>query len=119
MKVISARSMENISGVVIKGMGISKKLGFASANIILDKPMAGGVYSGKVRVDSTLYSSVIFVTRNKDMLEAHLLDFNGDLYGKKIEVKIIKKIRNTMDFNTNEELIKQIRLDIQSVEAEK
>lgn len=101
-----------ISGKVVRGNKRGGQLGFPTANIVLNKKIEKGVYGGEVELENKKYSAVIFVGRSGKILEAHLLGFEGDLYGKKITVKILNKIRGVMDFKDDEELKGQIEHDI-------
>ena len=73
-----------ISGKVIKGKGIGKKLGFPTVNIKLIEKIESGVYAGFVRFGNKDYIAGIFVGPDKKLIEAHLIGFSGDLYGKEI-----------------------------------
>lgn len=99
-----------ISGVVIKGVGKGKNLGFPTVNIQLLENIESGVYSGKVFFDGKKYKAGIFVKEN--ILEAHIIGFNGDLYGEEIEVEIGERIRDVKKFENKEELKKQIKRDL-------
>lgn len=50
-------------------------------------------------------------------VEAHVLDFSGDLTDTEITVELVSKIRDTQDFENNQDLIKQITLDIMNIRA--
>lgn len=100
---------------MIKGKEIGRKLGFPTANIILPEKMASGIYGGTAYSDGKSYKSAIFVDKSGMLLEAHLLNFSGDLYGKKIEVEVSKKIREVMNFENSSELTGQIKKDIEIV----
>lgn len=52
---------------------------------------------------------------DKPLLEAHILDFEGDLYGKRIDVQILEKVRESAKFDSVEALKKQIALDIKRI----
>lgn len=104
-----------ISGIVIKGRQKGKELGFPTANVVLRDEIGieDGIYAGKVIFEKKEYKAAIFVKDN--MLEAHILDFDGDLYGKEIEVEIGKKIREVIKFDNEEQLKKQIAKDIELI----
>ncbi len=105
----------NIEGKVIRGDKRGREIGFRTANIVLNRKLESGVFSGVAKVKKKKYQAVIFVGRSGKILEAHLLNFSGDLYGKKITVKIINKIRKVMDFKNGEELRRQIKEDIRNL----
>lgn len=104
-----------ISEKVVRGKGKGKKLGFPTVNIKLNKKIESGVYAGKVSYDGKEYKAGIFVGKDKKILEAHLIGFSGDLYGKKIEVEIQERIREAKKFGSDEELKRQIKKDIEHV----
>jgi riboflavin kinase/FMN adenylyltransferase len=104
-----------MKGVVLKGKGKGKKLGFPTANLELKKRMESGVYAGTVKVDNKKYKAGVFVSRDERRLEAHLLNFSGNLVGREIRIKIGDKIREVSDFNNDEELKEQISKDIEII----
>ncbi len=104
-----------ISASITKGKGKGKQLGFPTVNIVIEGKVESGVYTGVVRFDSKEYLAGIFVGRDGKLLEAHLIGFEGDLYGKEVEVEILEKIRNVRDFENEEELKKQIGEDINKI----
>ena len=82
-----------------------------------------GVYGGRVVIDGNSYLSVInygnrptFDIEEKQ-IEAHVLDFNGDLYGQEVTVYFDYFLREIVKFNTKEELIDRLKQDVDKVRA--
>jgi len=111
----------SISGRVITGQQRGRLLGFPTANIHCPHLSASlkGVYSAKVGgLEQSYHAVVNFGTRptfkGDDLqLEAHLLNFQGDLYGKRLEVELIAKLRDEQTFSSLEALTQQIQTDIE------
>ena len=113
-----------ISGRVVHGEKRGRKLGFATANIDLHRyfsPVAG-IFSGRVHglgnepLDAAVYVGSRPVYKGEyDILEVHILDFDDDLYGRHIQVELIDKIRDDGNFNSEEDLVAQIKKDISEV----
>jgi len=113
----------SVSGEVVQGSGIGKKLGFPTANI---KPKnrlfpPNGVYAVLIKWNKRTYPAVLNIgfrptivarRRAKPILEAHLLDFNKNLYKKIIEIQFIHKLRNEKRFQGLSQLQAQINRDI-------
>ncbi len=116
-----------IEGIVVCGGGFGRKIGFPSVNIIpkinLVYPKAG-VYVTKVKVFNRFYcfaaTNVGYrPTFNKSkiiILESFLLSFDKNIYGKRIKIGFLKKIREEKFFFSINSLIKQIELDIKYVQ---
>jgi len=110
-----------IKGTVIHGQHLGRALGFPTANLSLPDELIiplNGVYSGLVKIDSKVYHAVINVGKRptigdlkKDLVEAHILDFNEDIYDKIIEISFLKRIRDEKKFDSLEELKVQIKKD--------
>lgn len=104
-------------GIVVKGNQIGRTIGFPTANIKIEpkKVMPGtGVFVTITEVDGKIYKSFsnygkkpTFSDENI-VLETHLFDFDGDLYGKCIRVYFIKKIRDITKFVSKEALKQQL-----------
>ena len=118
----------SLEGVVVNGDHRGRLLGFPTANIILGEQVAlppDGVYAGYAeREDRTVYLSAISLGRRPTyyeagtrLLEAHLLDFDGDLYGERLRVTIVEQIRGQLRFSSSDELVDQIRSDVARVRA--
>lgn len=104
-----------ISGEVVRGKNKGKELGFPTVNIRLKERTKSGVYAGMVKVGGTNYRAGIFINKDSNLLEAHLIGFKGDLYGQEIEIEIGEKIRDVMEFESEEELKTQIKKDLKQV----
>lgn len=105
------------SGKVKKNMGRGRELGFPTANIDVPEDSEEGIYVAWVMVDSQKLPSLFFVGKavtfgeSKKQGEAYILDFEGDLYGKEIEVEVLEKLRENETFESPEELVVQMRDD--------
>lgn len=109
--------MITIYGKVKKGQDRGKRLGFPTANIALNKKIDEGVYLSYTVIEGIEYPSLTFVgkakTFNEDKIQAesYIINLGQDIYGKKIKIKLIKKIRGNIKFNSKEELIAQMQKD--------
>ncbi len=96
-------------GKVIEGHKKANGIGFPTANILNINNISSGIYAGKVKFNDDDFGAVIYIgERRKEILEAHLFDFGGDLYGVEIEVEVIEKIRDdkvVSDFSLLKEMI--------------
>ncbi|MBI5139386.1 riboflavin kinase [Candidatus Nomurabacteria bacterium] len=103
-----------ISGTVIKGDGYGKKLGFPTINLDTDNRPAGlaeGVYSGIAILAGKEYRAGIVIGPNGKN-EAHLIGYTGNAYGEDVMLELEKFLRPYKKFNTEEELINQIKEDL-------
>lgn len=112
----------SLRGEVVVGEKRGRTLGFPTANVGDIAPgkliPANGVYAVKVIIEGKEYYGVInigrrptFNTNDEIIPEVHILDFNSDVYGKKIEVVFVERLRGEIKFSSKEELIKQINED--------
>ncbi len=101
-----------ISGIVVHGDGYGRKLGYPTANLdFKNTELKSGVYSGVASFDNVSHQSGILI--NPDgKVEAHLLNFDGDLYGKIITLELKEFIREYKKFHSEKELIGQIAEDL-------
>lgn len=116
----------SIQGEVVRGLQLGTDLGFPTCNIRLQRrriPLHG-VYACEVIVDGRrLHSAVNIGYRptvteaGEALLEAHILGFEGNLYGRSIEVIFRQKIRNEEKFDDLETLKQQIAADVVQVAA--
>ncbi|MGN0072628.1 MAG: tRNA pseudouridine(55) synthase TruB [Coriobacteriales bacterium] len=113
-----------LSGVVVHGRGEGSGMGFATANV---EPAGDvmlpreGVYGGFCRVAGACYAAAVNVgvARSFDAatapVEAHLLDYRGDLYGKTVELELVHWMRPQLKFESQEELVATVMGNIQWV----
>ncbi|GIU27287.1 bifunctional riboflavin kinase/FAD synthetase [Shewanella sp. MBTL60-007] len=115
-----------LSGKVAHGEKIGRTIGFPTANIALKRKVSPvrGVFAVKLYWDnSDIYEGVANVgfrpTVNGQVcqLEVHLFDFDGDLYGKSVEVELVAKIRDEQPFGSLDALKKQIKYDADRAKA--
>jgi len=107
---------------VVEGKKLGRQLGFKTANLIYPDDLVNigrGVYKVKVEHNGYAYDGIAnyglrptVETAEKSALEVHILDFDQDIYGEKIKVTFLKKIREEKKFNSLEELKLQINKDI-------
>ncbi|HWO07620.1 MAG TPA: riboflavin kinase [Candidatus Paceibacterota bacterium] len=104
-------------GMVQRGSGYGRKLGFPTANIPCPDDALSGIYAAWVRHDDTTHAAAVYVDTKRKLLEAHLLDVDLDLYGKEIEMTLVRKIREDRTFESAEEAKATIAADVDAVRA--
>ncbi|OGS49646.1 MAG: riboflavin biosynthesis protein RibF [Elusimicrobia bacterium RIFOXYB2_FULL_62_6] len=110
------------AGKVVKGAGVGRALGFPTANIGVDpaKILPPGVFAAKARLGGETFSAVLNIGRRPTigslggrlLLEAHILDFDRLIYGRRLEVEFLKHLRPEKKFRSREHLKEQISSDI-------
>ncbi len=103
------------TGIVVEGKRRGAALGYPTANIAHADSDANGIYAAIVFVDGKEHHAAVFADPARGLLEAHLLDFFGDLYGKEMTVELKKKIRDSEVFTSDEALKRAIAEDVLSV----
>ncbi len=103
------------TGIVMHGEKMGTALGFPTANITLEDSSVSGIFAAHVMTGGKVYPAAAFVNWKRKLLEAHLLDFSGDLYDMKISITLLKKIREDKEFKNKDELIATITLDAAAV----
>ncbi|MGH8028099.1 MAG: bifunctional riboflavin kinase/FAD synthetase [Pseudoxanthomonas sp.] len=112
----------SIGGRVVRGKQLGRTLGFPTANLRFPKvPALSGIYATWVHgVGERPHASVSsFGTRPtvdgiEPLLEAHLFDFDGDLYGRHIEVEFVAKLRDELKFPDLPSLTEQMQRDAET-----
>ncbi len=108
-------------GEVVHGEKRGRELGFPTANIVPDERLAcpaHGVYACAVDGATAAVSIGVrptFETGAAELIEAHLLDFTGNLYGAEVQIAFLQRLRGERRFDSAEALIEQMRIDVQAV----
>ena len=112
-----------ISGRVVKGLGNGRILGFPTANIEVSEYKLlprDGVYKGKIGNKN----AVVNIGKNPTFgaeqrtVEVHIIGEEKDIYGENIAVELTERIRDEIKFSKEEDLISQIKRDIESIKGE-
>lgn len=109
-----------LRGTVIHGDKRGRELGFPTANVALTPATAPayGVYAATLDGRPAAVSVGVrptFGTGLEPLLEAHVLDFSGDLYGREVEVVLVERIRDELAFSSVAELCERIAADVRAV----
>lgn len=112
----------HLEGVVIKGEGRGKKIGFPTANIQVSPDLIvpqKGVYVTRTIHEGMTYNSVTnigfnptFKSSHQLHIETNLFDFDSDIYGEGLDIEFLHKIRDERKFPTVNDLISQIKKDV-------
>lgn len=111
-----------LRGVVVRGDGRGKDLGFPTANIqpvgrrkILPKD---GIYFVRVQINHHSYFGLsnvgvrpTFLENGQRLVEVYLLEFDGNLYGESLDIFFLKRLRDELKFSSADELVRQMELD--------
>lgn len=110
------------SGKVVRGNKIGRKLGYRTANIDYKNKVipSNGVYLGYIYINNLRYYTIINIGYNpsinmqkKIRLEAHIINFNKNIYNKNVKVVYLKKLRDEIKFNNKYDLINQLNNDLE------
>ena len=114
----------SILGPVVPGRKMGHTIGFPTANIETDgfQLPPDGVYAVRVRIGDKTFRGIANLGVRptvaydaKRVLEVHLFDFDGDLYGMEVEVEFLRFVREERKFDSVEELQAQIARDVAAV----
>ena len=111
-----------IRGVVGTGAKRGRAIGFPTANLESVETLlpAEGVYAVRAVIGDRRYLGAANIGPNPTFgehsrkIEVHLIDFDGDLYGQSLAVEFMERLRETRKFNSVEELIGQLRQDVEA-----
>ena len=111
----------NLTGKVVKGDGLGKKINYPTANIFIEETYKiipkDGVYLVETIIKDKLFKGMMNIGHrptigtNVKSIEVHLFNFNEDIYGKVISIKMISKIRDEKKFSSIEALKEQLVKD--------
>jgi riboflavin kinase/FMN adenylyltransferase len=117
-----------LAGEVVHGDERGRDLGYPTANLVPDAAFVTpghGVYAARATTSAgeTLPAAVsigvrpTFVTGRGELIEAYLLDFDGDLYGSRLEIAFLKRLRGEKRFDSVAALVDQMALDVDAARA--
>ena len=112
----------HLEGVVVKGEGRGKKIGYPTANIQVSPDLIvpqRGVYITRTKHNEMTYNSITnighnptFKDTNQIHIETNLFDFDIDIYGENLDIEFLHKVRDEKKFATVNDLIAQIKSDV-------
>lgn len=114
--------MKELHGLIVRGSGQAEKsFGLPTANLILsEQDITPGVYATQARLDNTVYPALTFIGRAHLLegkpwrCETHIFGASGDLVGKELHVTIVKKIRDPLEFTSEQQASDIIASDIKA-----
>jgi len=110
-----------VHGGVERGDRRGRTIGFPTANLAVeDTPVMDGVWAGWVRRDASVHPAAISVGTRPTfygrvgfrLLEAHLLDFDEDIYDELVTVTLVRRLRDIVRFAGVDELVQQLHADV-------
>jgi riboflavin kinase/FMN adenylyltransferase len=113
----------SISGVVANGEKRGREIGFPTANLEPDFPVTvpdNGIYATLAEVNGVVHKAATsigirptFKTDGGRTIEAYLLDFDGDLYTKRLRLEFVQRLRAEVAFDSVEQLVTQMNQDVE------
>jgi riboflavin kinase/FMN adenylyltransferase len=117
------KSLYIFSGKVTEGKKRGRNLGFPTANIALKENIPSGIYISWTELDKNHYPSLTFIGEAKTFdehlfqSETWILDFEKNIYGKELAIKLLKKLRENQKFESVDDLIIQMKEDKRNAQA--
>jgi len=116
----------SISGVIVKGMGLARQIGYATANIFPKKYQIQpkfGVYKVDISIENGDFMAAILNfgikptigDEKKPIFEIHILNFSQNIYGKKVRIRFLDFIREEIKFDNIDQLMVQIGRDLKKI----
>ncbi len=115
-----------LRGIVVEGQKLGRKLGFPTANIAFERIQVipkEGIYATWVDVGERRYKGACSIGLRPTVdgknrtVEVYLLDFEGDLYGKTLDVAFMARLRDEAKYDSLEALVEQIGRDVEEVRS--
>lgn len=122
-EVLLGRPFE-LTGVVTRGAGRGRTIGYPTANLQPEAELVpkGGIYAARARLLDgsgavwpcalSIGTNPTFVEKGTQVVEAHLIGFEGDLYGKRLRLEFVQRLRDELRFESVEALVAQIDEDV-------
>ncbi|MEK6594453.1 MAG: bifunctional riboflavin kinase/FAD synthetase [Pseudomonadota bacterium] len=117
----------SISGRVVRGDQLGRKLGFPTANVQMkhNRPPLTGIFAVELHDDAgavrrgvaSLGIRPTVIQQGQPVLEVHLFDFDGDLYGRQVRVDFLHKFRDEEKYADIDTLTRQIAADVENAKA--
>jgi len=118
-----------LEGVVVRGDGRGRGLGFPTANLETAPRSAlprTGIYAGRAHLPDGSHAAAVSVgynptfsdDRRRVRVEAYLLDFDRDIYGQRMDLELMRRLRGEERFGSVDELVAQMHHDVDGVRAE-
>jgi riboflavin kinase/FMN adenylyltransferase len=102
-------------GIVKKGSKRAAGLGYPTINIPLEDKNVSGIFAAKVSAGGAEYIAAAFADPSRGILEAHLIDFDRDLYGEEVTIELVEKLRESKRYDNDVALKTAISEDIAKV----
>ena len=120
----------DFDGTVVHGDGRGALLGYPTANLEVDAALVRpqkGIYAGRAMVDGDVYPAALSIGVNPTFvaddarppirIEAYLLDFSGDLYGRRLRIELHARLRDELSFDSTAALVEQMARDVAATRA--
>lgn len=116
----------SLTGIVIHGAGRGKQLGYPTANLKCESNLllpSPGIYATWARTNGHVHGAALSVGydptfgTNPLSIEAHLLDFDEDIYGRRLTLYLVKRLRDEEHFDSVDALIQQMRKDVEEAKS--
>lgn len=110
----------HLRGRVVAGEGRGRQLGYPTANLRTEWELLPhiGVYAAVAVVDGQAHSAAVNIGKNPTFdlqelrLEAYLLDYSGDLYGREMELHFVNRLRDEIKFDSAPQLVEEMEKDV-------